>query len=81
MKLQITALILFLLAAFAVLAEPPKDQVATEVRANCKSDIQRLCQGIEPGGGRIKACLIAKRDQLSRECSNALVELKQNKGK
>ena len=81
MKLQITALILFLSAAFAVLAEPSKEQVAAVVRANCKSDIQRLCQGIEPGGGRIKACLIAKRDQLSRECSTTLVELQKDKVK
>ncbi len=81
MKLQITPLILFLSAAFAVQADSSMEQVAADVRTNCKADIERLCRGIEPGGGRIKACLIAKKDQLSRECSKALLELKQNKGK
>ncbi len=81
MKLQITALILFLLAAVGVLADSSMKQVAADVRANCKADIERLCPGIEPGGGRIHTCLAAKKDQLSKECAKALVELKQNKGK
>lgn len=40
----------------------------------CAEDVRALCPGIVPGGGRIKQCFIAKREQLSAGCKSALLE-------
>jgi len=42
------------------------------IRRACGSDIRSVCAGIMPGGGRIKQCMIEKRDQLSSGCKAAL---------
>jgi hypothetical protein len=34
----------------------------------CKADVERLCAGIPPGGGRLSACLKANEAQLSPGC-------------
>ena len=41
-------------------------------RGACKADYDKFCAGIAPGGGKIIACLEAKRDQLSASCKTAL---------
>lgn len=41
------------------------------VRAACKADVQALCAGIEPGGGRIMACMRQNRDKVSAGCQEA----------
>jgi hypothetical protein len=43
----------------------------------CAADAQRLCADVEPGGGRIAACLGAKRDLVSPDCAHALDEARQ----
>ncbi len=52
---------------------------AGEIRAEiervaeaCKSDIDSLCPGIKPGGGRILRCLIEHKTDLSAKCRTAL---------
>ena len=45
------------------------------VREACKADITELCQGIEPGGGRIKACLKTNKDKLSEGCKSAVAAM------
>jgi len=42
----------------------------------CKSDIERLCPGIEPGGGRILKCLKANKKEMTVGCAQALQQLK-----
>jgi hypothetical protein len=42
----------------------------------CKPDIERLCPNVEPGEGRIKACLMANMDGVTVGCAKALKELK-----
>jgi hypothetical protein len=48
--------------AFAQDAEQPK------TRGACRDDIQKLCGGIERGGGRIRECLTGQMDKLSDSC-------------
>lgn len=39
----------------------------------CRVDVQRYCQGIRPGQGRIRACMRSNQDRLSPACKNAIV--------
>jgi Cysteine rich repeat len=41
------------------------------LRAGCAADVQKLCAGVQPGGGRILACLKAHKDALSDQCKQA----------
>jgi hypothetical protein len=40
----------------------------------CKSDVQTLCSGVQPGGGRIRDCMKEHRAQLSAACKIALAD-------
>ena len=51
----------------------PQDALS-EARAACASDIQSLCAGVEPGGGRILACLKQHKTQVSEPCRQAVVK-------
>jgi Cysteine rich repeat len=41
------------------------------IRAACAGDAQKLCAGVQPGGGRIVACLKEHKDSLSDRCKQA----------
>jgi Cysteine rich repeat len=41
------------------------------VRAACADDAQKLCAGVQPGGGRIVVCLKEHKDSLSDRCKQA----------
>jgi hypothetical protein len=41
------------------------------LRAGCTEDAQRLCAGVQPGGGRVLACLKEHKDALSDKCKQA----------
>ncbi|QOG19621.1 MULTISPECIES: cysteine rich repeat-containing protein [Bradyrhizobium] len=45
---------------------------SSDPRGACKADYDKFCAGIAPGGGKVIACLEAKRDQLSATCKAAL---------
>jgi hypothetical protein len=64
----------------AVAAEPQMEQERELIRTYCKSDVERLCKGVEPGGGRIKDCLKTHENEMSVGCAKALQELKKSKG-
>lgn len=49
------------------------------LRTYCKADIERLCPNVQPGGGRIKACLMANKELMTVGCAQALQKLKQSK--
>ena len=38
----------------------------------CRSDYDRLCAGVVPGGGRVLACLQNHTNQLSTACGQAM---------
>jgi len=63
-------LALFSLAVQA--QEPPSAPQATPVRAACAADFKKLCPDVQPGGGRIRACLAQHRAELSQGCRDAL---------
>lgn len=60
------ALVLSPVASFA---QAP-DRAA--VRQACAADFQKNCPGIQPGGGRLAACLKEKRAAFSEACLTTL---------
>jgi len=68
-------------AAAAIAVEAPTapgPKPENEVRAACEADIQKLCAGVQPGGGRIRACMRQHKDELSDGCKQAIAKLRQN---
>ena len=74
---------LLILCVIAVLAESlirPQTSTAqaassqsSDPRTACAADIQKLCAGVAPGGGRILACLKQNKDQVSDGCKRAIL--------
>jgi hypothetical protein len=56
-------------AAPAWEAELEKARKAGEA---CQAEIDRFCEGVQVGGGRIEACLKAHQKKLSKKCRQAL---------
>ena len=56
--------------SFAV-AQPGGQPSLAAIRAACADDAQKLCAGVQPGGGRIVACLKEHKDSLSDRCKQA----------
>jgi hypothetical protein len=52
-------------------AQPGDQQALAAIRAACAEDAQKLCAGVQPGGGRIVACLKEHKDALSDRCKQA----------
>jgi hypothetical protein len=50
-------------------------QTAQEIARACAGDIERLCAGVPPGEGRIKACIKAHITQLSAPCFDTLLRV------
>ena len=73
------------LFAFATLTPPGSLAEAAAAAADamtyCKSDVVRLCPGVEPGGGRIVGCLKAHKMEVSVGCAKALQKMKAQMGK
>ena len=63
-------LLLVVGAATAAQSAPAQDQLAA-IRAACAADAQKFCAGVQPGGGRIVACLKEHKDSLSDGCKQA----------
>ena len=41
----------------------------------CKSDVETLCKGVQPGGGRIGQCLQQNAEKVSAPCQQKLSEV------
>jgi hypothetical protein len=67
-----------LLAVSAPAAAQTPPQMTPEQRqaigTACRSDIQKLCSGIQPGGGRIAACMREKMSEASPPCREAMAK-------
>jgi hypothetical protein len=46
----------------------------------CKADVARLCPGVQPGGGRIIACLKEHKEEMSIGCGKAIQAMKGKMG-
>ncbi len=57
---------LMALAAQAIAQDIPTEQQLLRASG---SDVDRLCPGVPPGEGRIKACMKAHASELSAGCS------------
>ena len=44
-----------------------------QIARACAGDIERLCRGVPPGEGRIKACIKAHITELSAPCFDTLL--------
>jgi len=60
-------------AALASLAHA--QSAASVLTASCADDVRSLCAGVQPGGGRIIACLKQHKDALSPQCRQAAAQL------
>jgi hypothetical protein len=64
--------------AYSALADQPPTPAAPppggEVRGACKADIEKLCPGTQPGGGRIRECMKQHEADLSDACKQALAK-------
>ena len=71
-------------AGVSAIALASLSQVATaqmeEVMKYCKADAERLCPGVEPGGGRIVKCLKAHKMEMSIGCGKTLQSIKAKMG-
>jgi hypothetical protein len=50
---------------------PPTSDIAQA----CAGDIDRLCPGVPPGQGRIRACMRAHITELSAPCSDTVAQI------
>lgn len=54
-------------------AQAPTAPTRQQIARACSGDVDRLCPGVPPGGGRIKACMKAHVSQLSAPCFDTLM--------
>ena len=52
---------------------PPGSAAVAQTGEPCASDIKTLCAGIQPGEGRIKACIKSHLTDLSPTCEDRLL--------
>jgi hypothetical protein len=61
------------LADAACAQQQPAGPSGLQIAEACGGDIDRLCPGVPPGQGRIKACMKEHASQLSAPCFDALM--------
>lgn len=64
----------------ALSAQSGSQQTLADVRAACASDVQKLCGGVPPGGGRIVNCLKQHQADVSNECKQAIIKAMRGPG-
>jgi hypothetical protein len=59
--------------------ESPSHEGMKDVRAACQGDVKKLCPGVQPGGGRLIACLKEHQDEVSDGCKEAIAKARQGR--
>jgi hypothetical protein len=54
--------------------ENSRREFTERIPADCKPDVERLCQNVTPGEGRLVGCLEKSQGQLTDSCRKALDE-------
>ena len=62
-----------MLAITAASAQQPPAPSGMQIAEACAADIDRLCPGVPPGQGRVKACMKARASELSAGCFDTLM--------
>ena len=57
--------------ATATWAQSGNQPSLAAIRAACAADAKKFCSGVQPGGGRVVACLKEHKDELSDGCKKA----------
>ena len=72
---------LLLCATFALASTAYADDGAGKVPDGpCKADVEKLCPGVQLGGGRIAACLKEHRSEVSEACKANLKKMRGHRG-
>ena len=75
-----SAIMIWCLLTIPAFAQQQKgNDEMTALRTYCRPDVERLCPKVQPGGGRIKACLMEHKNEISVGCAKALQALKQGR--
>ncbi|MGA2988082.1 MAG: hypothetical protein ABSG32_30235 [Terriglobia bacterium] len=61
-------------------AQAVSPQAVADAQAACAADVQRLCAGVPPGGGRIIACLKQRQSEVSDGCKQAIAKAMRGPG-
>ena len=78
-RLAAMTMIAALMASGAALAQDQQrvsPEVLKQIRAACSADIKKLCDGVQPGGGRILQCMRTHQNEISSDCQAALASAK-----
>jgi hypothetical protein len=78
-KVKILAILMLSAGLFSL--SGPSSFAAAPSFQYCKADVQRLCKGMMPGGGKIMKCLKAHENDLTVGCAKELKALKAKMGK
>jgi hypothetical protein len=70
--MNLAALALFSGLCVAAQAASAQQPGALALQQACAADFKSLCSNVQPGGGRIIACLRQNADKLSPDCQKAL---------
>lgn len=68
----LTATLLGLFALSSALAAEGTGKADGPVAQACRQELQTLCPDVEPGDGRLKACVRKNHSKLSDACKDAL---------
>ena len=76
------ALMILAGASVAAAQQPPNNamMMSGPVQQACDKDVKTLCPTVQPGGGRVIACLRENSAQVSPKCKEALKTAKTEHG-